>query len=80
MAGVKARFWVSQIIKFGSVKNIAVKLNAVTRKTEDNVDWAKYSPAGEINVTVTEDTPAQAWFEDRLGKDVAITFDDVPSE
>jgi hypothetical protein len=39
------------------------------------VQWAKYTPSGRIEMSISAEG-AQDWFEERLGKDVAITFDD----
>lgn len=83
---VKARFWVQKVTKQaasgGGVTRI-VELAPVIRATgqpgydpEANVNWSKYTPSGSIALTVTAEAGGQ-WFEDRLGKDVAITFEDV---
>lgn len=77
---VQARFWVQSVTKravSGGEINREVILAPVIRSGEDgNVDWSKYTPSGEIRLTVSADA-AGTWFEDRLGKDVAITFADV---
>lgn len=51
----------------------------MTRKdTEDNVDWAKYSPAGTITLSVSQAAGgAFETFEELLGKDVSITFEEL---
>lgn len=81
---VKARFWVQKVTKQavsgGAVTRI-VELAPVIRSTGqpgdgENVDWSKYTPSGVITLTVTADGAGE-WFEERLGQDVAITFDDV---
>lgn len=80
---VAARFWVQ------SVKKSAISGGDVSREVilapvirpggmegaEGNVDWSKYTPSGEIRLVVTSDAAGE-WFEDRIAKDVAITFDD----
>lgn len=85
-ARIKARFYVSKFDKqvVGTVDGKprlqgAVTLNAVTRKdTEDNVDWAKYSPSGQITMSVSQEAGgAFETFEALLGKDVSITFDEI---
>ena len=74
---VKARFWVREITKHGNVEQTTALLSAVTRKQgTDNVDWSQYTPSGELRISITTDG-AREWFEQRLGKDVSITFDDV---
>lgn len=77
---VKARFWVRELTKHGNTSQITAVLAPVTRKQgHDNVDWSQYTPSGEIRLAVTT-AGAQRWFEDRLGKDIAITFDDVEDD
>ena len=81
---VKARFWVQSFSKqavSGGGVSAHVELKPVIRSTGQpgdgqNIDWSKYTPSGLIQLTVSQEG-AQQWFEERLGKDVAITFDDV---
>jgi hypothetical protein len=78
---VAARFYVAKVERFLVTQadvGRTVTLNPVLRATDDNVQWSKYTPSGEIRLTVTAQ-PAGEWFEDRLGKDIAITFED-PTE
>ena len=75
---IKARFFVREITKFGNTDNVLIKLSATIKGSEDNKDWAKYTPSGNIEMSVTN-PPAIAWFEDRLGKDVSLTFGDIDS-
>lgn len=80
---VAARFWVQSVKKSavaGGEVSREVILQPVIRPTglpgaEGNVNWSKYTPSGEIRLVVTAD-PAGQWFEDRIAKDVAITFAD----
>lgn len=77
---VAARFWVQSVKKNVVAQgntNREVTLAPVVSPTQGNDDWSKYTPSGEIRLVVTMD-PAGQWFEDRLGKNVAVTFDDVP--
>ncbi len=72
---VKAMFYVNHVGKNASGVGI-VRLNATTKG--DYAAWSKYTPAGQIEInSLNED--ATAWFEERLGKDVALSFDD-PTE
>lgn len=71
---VQARFYVSRIEKTTTDYG-TVHLNAATRGSI-NAEWAYYSPSGSIQMNVRQDSKAFAWFESRLGKDVAISFDD----
>lgn len=84
---VKARFYVSKFDKQvvgkkddGSpLLQALVTLNAVTRKdTEDNIDWAKFSPSGTITMMVSQAAGgAFETFESLLGSDVSLTFEKI---
>lgn len=76
---INARFFVTEVTKYGTTDNVTVKLRAAVRGSEDNKDWAKYTPSGELTMSVNNPTAA-AWFEERLGRDVAIAFSDIPTE
>lgn len=73
---VTARFYVFESTKYagGGEGARRVKLNAVSRGPE-NKDWAKYSPSGSIELNILNPSAA-LWFDERVGKDVAITFED----
>jgi hypothetical protein len=80
---VKAQFFVHTITKHAQMTHIAVTLMPVVRAkplpgSEANTDWAKYTPSGKIEMNVSTESGAAEWFESKLGKDVSITFDDVP--
>jgi hypothetical protein len=53
-----------------------VKLNATAKG--DYASYSKYTPNGTIEFTCLNEQ-ATAWFFERIGKDVAIGFDD-PTE
>lgn len=80
---VQARFYVAEITKqaYGGWAPPApagkVILQPVTRG-EANKDWASATPSGRIEMTII--TGALAWFEERLGQEVAITFEDRPAD
>lgn len=73
---VAARFYVTESTKYagGGEGARRIKLNAVSRGPE-NKDWAKYSPAGTIELTVLN-PPAALWFDALVGSDLAITFEE----
>lgn len=82
---VKARFWVQKVEKVvsgsaapGQTAQLSVKvtLAPVIRKTEDNIQWSKYTASGSIELWLTQQS-AVDWYEQRLGQDIAITFDDI---
>lgn len=80
---VAARFWVQKVTKQATagdsvtrIVELAPVIRSVGQPGEgQNVDWSKYTPSGSITLTVTADAGGQ-WFEDRLGRDVAISFSD----
>lgn len=81
---VKARFWVREFTRYGNTDNVRVLLAPVVRSkpqpgAEGNVDWSKFTPSGEFWMSVTTEG-AQSWFEERIGKDVSITIEDVVDE
>lgn len=73
---VAARFYVSQIARFAyNASQVTVTLNAAARGPE-NKAWATATPSGTITMNVMNEA-AGKWFADRLGKDIAIVFDDA---
>lgn len=74
MPGVEARFYVSEfkLTAYGPKGSGVVKLQAVSRG-DQNKDWAEATPAGTVEMTINN-APAAAWFRDRIGEDVAVTF------
>lgn len=80
---VTARFYVAEVAKYPTQNNgwadPAPRGKVVLRpamRGEENKAWASATPSGEITMTMHGD--ALPWFEDRLGADLHITFDDVP--
>jgi len=74
---VKAKFYVNKITKSANFGHTSVELLPVTRKTDDNTDWAQFTPSGKLDMNVSTSTGAAQWFEDMLGKDVSITFEEA---
>lgn len=75
---VAARFWVQSVKKSaaaGQGVTREVILQPVVSPTHDNENWSKYTPSGEIRLVVTAE-PAGEWFEERIAKNIAITFAD----
>lgn len=71
---VLARFYVSEVTRRSYDPEAAtVTLQAVGRGPE-NKEWATATPSGQITLTI-KNSPAAAFFGDRLGKDVTVTFD-----
>lgn len=84
---IKARFWVTEFnekVVSGGGRVAQVVLSAVTRKTDDNVDWAAYTPAGRLELQVFERgsggrvLPAYDEFRQLLGTDVIMTLEPAP--
>lgn len=75
---VAARFFVSAIEKQATLYTV-VKLVASSRGQE-NKSWAKYTPSGTIQMSISPDTDAGRWFEEHVGQDVALTFDHIPGQ
>ena len=82
---VSARFFVSRLTKLAASVQPAgyatpvpwceVELYPAVRGPE-NKAWASATPSGVIKMTIGNPAAAK-FFEDHLGKDVAITFDEV---
>lgn len=81
MSTVTARFYVAETTR-NAAGGGKVTLNAVTRKTPDNVEWSKYTPSGRIEMSVYPDLPAFAFFEEAMaaGADLALTFELIPKD
>lgn len=75
---IKARFYVAEVAKQAGGAHGRVSLNAVTRKTDDNVDWAVYTPSGTLVMTVN--STALAAFDALLDKDVSLTIEEIPAD
>lgn len=73
--GVKCIFYVNEVGRNANGTG-RIKLTATTKG--DYAAWSKWTPSGEFQIACLNES-ATAWFEDRLGKDVAIQFDD-PTE
>jgi hypothetical protein len=71
---VAARFKIDRVTR-PNAEGVYVQLSAAI--DGGNEDWAKYTPAGQITMSVNG--PASAWFEERLGQVLALTFDDAPT-
>ena len=70
---VEARFYVQHVGMSagpGGEPHGTVKLQVSTKGPNN---WSKWTPAGEVTMA-TLNSEALAWFNARLGKDVAVTF------
>lgn len=77
-ARIAARFQIDAVTKRpnGSEPYGVVELSAAIHG-ETNKQWAHYTPAGRIQMTVRG--AALPWFEQRLGQELALTFEDAPA-
>ena len=76
---VQARFYVRDITRHAyNPAQVEVVLAAVSRGSE-NKTWATATPSGTLTMHVSNPSAAD-WFNERLGKDVAITFEDRPAD
>lgn len=72
---VIARFYVATTQKFAfNPDQLVVTLHPVTRG-EENKSWATATPAGQVQMTI-QNPGAAKFFEQRLGKDVVLRFED----
>lgn len=72
---INARFYVAEVgPQFAGQTGGQVTLRAVVRATDDNIEWSKYTPSGELRISVTQDAVFEMFGAHR-GKDVAITME-----
>ncbi|GAA4176639.1 hypothetical protein [Gryllotalpicola koreensis] len=85
---VQARFYVRAVEKYAYPNGgwaepkpvVKVQLSPVSgNKSDANKAWASATPSGAVELTVGNPDAAE-WFEQMLGKDVAITFDERPAD
>jgi hypothetical protein len=76
---VEARFYVAGYqLRAYDPDATEVELVAVSRG-EHNKNWARATPAGNIKMTI-KNQGAAAWFRDRLGAEIAVTFAPAPAD
>lgn len=76
---VTARFYVDAVTKRAyNPGHVEVVLKAAGRG-EQNKTWAQYTPSGTLTMQINN-PPAAAFFEQRLGKDIEMTFRAVGDE
>lgn len=76
---VAARFYVSEITRRAyNPSHVTVKLQPTTQG-EGNREWAAATPSGSMELTINNPSAA-SFFGDHLGKDLAITFEELPEE
>lgn len=73
--GVRAIFYVAEATRLPNGVG-RVKLQAAAKGPYGH--WSKWTPSGELTLNSTNEA-AHAWFDERVGKDVALNIDD-PTE
>lgn len=61
MSKLKAKFQCESITDFGLTKQVS--LRAVSSGSEENKDFSKYTPFGELKMSVDSDVPGANFFE-----------------
>lgn len=84
---VTARFYVAESKRFAGqtqegwappAPRVEVVLRPVSgNRGKENEKWASATPSGEIRMTIGNPAAA-AWFDEMLGRDIAITFEERP--
>lgn len=74
---VSARFYVTQITRNAFAPGNATVVLAPVSRGPENKTWAAATPSGKVELTIGNEKAAE-WFTSRLGKDIAITFEDRP--
>lgn len=73
---VQARFFVAEVTRLASFPGCRLLMRVVSRGGA-NSDWASATPSGEITMNITN-VAAADWFAERVGKEIAISFDEAP--
>lgn len=73
---VECRFFVSEVGK-KPTNGEAIGTVTLTASTKGPHNWSQWTPFGEMRLG-TLNAEAMAWFDARLGKDLAILIDDIP--
>ena len=74
---LKAKFLCHSVSDDGG-ENKQAMLMAVTTGSEENKSFSKYTPSGQLNISISKETPASDFFTE--GKEYFLTFDEVEEE
>ncbi len=72
---VSAKFRCTSVTDFGKQKQ--AKFMAVYGTDGENADYSKYTPSGDLSITIDKETPAFSFFEPQ--KDYYLLFEEVPT-
>ena len=73
---VQARFFIQSLTRHAAHDSVQITMAASGRGPE-NKTWAQYTPVGKLELTVNNPEAAK-WFEEHLGKDIALVFQERP--
>lgn len=76
---VLARFYVTTVTRRAGGNTWGVELQAVSRG-EHNREWAHYTPAGTLTMSIHPDSEAGEWFNGILGEEVEIEIRPAPKD
>ena len=75
---VQARFFVQSITRHAYNPGAGQVVMSAAARGPENKTWAAATPSGNITMTIGNPA-AMSWFDERLGKEVAIQFTDAPA-
>jgi len=70
---VKAKFKCYSVVDIGYA--MSASFGAIYGTEGENADYAKATPAGNLNITIDRETKASEYF--KQGKDYYLTFNEV---
>lgn len=71
MSTVKAKFKCESVTDFGTAKE--VKLSPVINGSDENKQFSKYTPSGNLSMRIDNETDASEYFQP--GQEYYLTFD-----
>lgn len=73
---VVAKFYIAELKRASfDPEQLTVVMQAVTRG-EENKEWSKYTPSGNITMVVKNEAVKAEWNE-RLGQEFLVTFEPI---
>lgn len=70
MSKVKAKFYVESVIPT-SDESRQIGMRAVIGNSEENKDWSKWTPSGDLSLSVT----TEAFKDAKVGDEYYLTFE-----
>ena len=61
---VLAKFIVTSVTRYDEYENTNVELTPVIEGSDENKSFSKYTPAGQISLTISDETDAVDYFEE----------------